>query len=94
MTEGLLFLFKYFWLFISIAIISVGDTLFIINAIQDFNNTFSIYKKENKDKSFLKGKFKAQIICVIINILIVLVAISLLYYTNEIVAMRKIIANM
>ena len=53
MTEGLLFLFKYFWLFISIAIISVGDTLFIINAIQDFNNTFSIYKKENKDKSFL-----------------------------------------
>ena len=90
MNESLLFLFRYFWLFTSITIISIGDTLFIMNAIQDFNNTLSIYKKENKDKSYLKGKFTPQVICIIINIMIILVFCSLLFYASEIVDMREI----
>ena len=90
MNESLLFLFRYFWLFTSITIISIGDTLFIMNAIQDFNKTLSIYKKENKDRSYLRGKFTPQVICIIINIMIILVFCSLLFYASEIVDMREI----
>lgn len=92
MDESLLFLFRYFWLFTSITIISIGDTLFIMNAIQDFNKTLSIYK-ENKDRSYLKGKFTPQVICIIINIMIILVLVSLLFYASEIVEMRKILGQ-
>ena len=94
MSYAFIFIAKYFWLFASITLVLVGDILFIIRSIEDIRETISIYKREKKDKSYLKGKFTSSIICVICNIVIVLVVMSLLYYVKDIIAMREIIANM
>lgn len=94
MADTFIFIFRYFWLFASISLILVGDILFIIKSIQDTHETIIKYKKENKDKSFLKGKFTASIICIICNIVLILIVISLLLYCKEVIDMREIIKNM
>lgn len=93
MTDSFIFIFKYFWLFASISLIVVGDALFIIRSVQDFNEIIAEYKK-SKDKSYLKGKFTPQTICIICNIVLGIVIASLLYYCNEVIEMRKIISNL
>ena len=93
MTDTLIFIFRYFWLFASITLIIVGDVLFIIRSVQDSNEIIAEYKK-NKDKSYLKGKFTPIVICVICNIVLAVVIASLLFYCNEVIEMRKIISNL
>ena len=94
MIDTFIFVFKYFWLFASITLVLVGDILFIIKSIQDTQETISTYKKEKKDKSYLKGKFFAPIMCAICNVVLGLIMASLLYYAKEVIEMRNIIANM
>lgn len=94
MHDILIFIFKYLWLFTSLPILVIGDTLFIIRSILDFNETMRAYKEENKDKSFLKGKFTAQIICLACNIVLILSAASFIFYTNEVAEMRNMISNL
>lgn len=91
MIEALTFAFRYFWLFASITLILIGDTLFIMRCIQDLNETISIFRKENKSKSYLKGKFTPSIICFICNIILVIIVASLLFYCSEVIELRKII---
>ena len=94
MADTFVFIFKYFWLFASISLILVGDILFIMKSIQDTHEIIIKYKKENKDKSFLKGKFTPPIICIICNIVLIVIVISLLLYCKEVIDMREIIKNM
>ena len=94
MSDAFIFIARYFWLFASITLVLVGDILFIINSIQDLESTISTYKKEKKDKSYLKGKFTPAIICIICNIVIGLITASLLFYVKEVIAMREIISNL
>lgn len=91
MFEAIVFAFRYFWLFASIALILVGDTLFILRSIQDVNETILAYKAQNKNKSFLKGKFTSLIICIICNIILAIAFASLLFYCKEVVDMRHML---
>ena len=94
MLDSLIFVFRYFWLFASITLIMIGDVLFIIRSVQEVNETISLYKKNNKDKYYLKGKFTPAIICVLCNVVLIIIMASLLFYCKEVIDMRNIISNM
>lgn len=94
MIEALTFVFRYFWLFASITLILIGDSLFIIRSVQDVNETISTFRKENRSKSYLKGKFTPAVICILCNIVLVIIIASLLFYCNEVIQMRNIINNL
>lgn len=91
MFEAIVFAFRYFWLFASIMLILVGDTLFILRSIQDMNETIYIYKTQNKNKSFLKGKFTPIVICLLCNIILIVAVVSLLFYCKEVIDMRHVL---
>lgn len=91
MSEIFVFVARYFWLFSSITLVLIGDILFIIKSIQDMEETIVIYRRHNKDKKYLKGKFLPIIICLICNIVIALIIASLIFYAKEVIDMRNII---
>ena len=94
MTDTFIFIFRYFWLLASISLVLVGDILFIIKSVQDVQDTISVYRREKKDKSYLKGKFFAPITCLICNIVLILIMASLLYYCKEVIEMRHMLSNL